>query len=285
MLKKVNIQKEKNKNALLSAGFTMVELLVTLFIVSFALGAIGSIFFSQDRIHKAQDQVATMQQNLRAVMHMMAKEIRMAGFDPDRNTGGSFGISDVTFRGTNGNIDNNLQYSSITFSAGDYDGNGARTIRYIIHNGPSNNTLELARQVNPAGNPTDNDIMAENIEAFSIAYAFDDDEDDALDTAGGEVIWAIDSNNDNLLDLNLDADNDGDIDANDIAAGGTALGSTVDPERISAVRIWILGKVEMADGNYSDTSSYVVGNRIVQANDGHRRRILESVVKCRNMLY
>ena len=144
--------------------------------------------------------------------------------------------------------------------------------------------MELARQVNPSAGPTNDEIMAENIEAFCIAYAFDDDGDRRMDTDGGEVIWAIDSDNDNTLDLNLDADQDGVIDASDISAGGSALTSPVGMGSIRAVRVWVLGKVETPDASYSNNNAYVVGNRVIQANDHHRRKLMETIIKCRNMM-
>ena len=290
-----------------SAGFTFIELLVTMTIVGLILAAMVSAFSSQDRIHKAQDQVALMQQNLRAVMYMMAREIRMAGHDSIRSDGDDFGIEDIRFRDSSNDPDNGLTYSSITFSADDYDGSGSTTIRYVIYDDPTDdiaNTMFLARLIDSSSTAADDDvidefpfddddadddannyIMAENIEAFCIAYAYDDDGDGELDdTAGGNIIWAIDSNNDNALDLNLDADDDGDIEADDIVDGGSALTSPVDPGRIRAVRIWLLGKVESPDGGYTDNKAYVVGNRLVQANDHHRRRLMETIVKCRNMM-
>ena len=270
-------------------GFTLIELLITLFIMGFVLTAIISTFVSQDRIHKSQDQVAAMQQNLRAVMYMMAREIRTAGYDEGRKINSyNYGITDIKYEDADG-----TSYSSITFSADDYDDTGPKTIRYMVYDGPGENTLELTRQVKAASgdpdndvfsnDPTDENIMAENIEDFCIAYAFDgDDSDKDLDTdANGNIIWAVDTNNDNRLDTNLDADNDGDIEADDV--GGVAI-SPVDMEDIRAIRIWVLGKVEKPDGNYSDTQSYVVGGRVVQANDRYRRRLLETVVRCRNLL-
>ena len=263
-----------------NAGFTLIELLITLFIMGFVLTAIISTFVSQDRIHKSQDQVAAMQQNLRAVMYMMAREIRMAGYDEDRSGGPSFGIDDIKFWDAGGGT----SFSSITFSAG----TGDSPIQYRVYDNGLDNTLKLVRLPGTDvdsidGNTLKDRIMAENIEDFCIAYAFDgSDPDKDMDTdANGNIIWAVDTNNDNRLDTNLDADNDGDIEADDV--GGVAI-SPVDMEDIRAVRIWVLGKVEKPDPNYSDNRSYVVGGRVVQANDRYRRRLLETVVRCRNML-
>lgn len=65
----------------LEQGFTLVELMVALAISGFIVSAIYMAYISQQRTYIAQDQVAEMQQNLRAAMTILSSEIRMAGYD------------------------------------------------------------------------------------------------------------------------------------------------------------------------------------------------------------
>ena len=65
-----------------TAGFTLVELMVTLVISGFIVAAIYSAYVTQQRVYLAQEQVAEMQQNLRAAADILTREIRMAGYDP-----------------------------------------------------------------------------------------------------------------------------------------------------------------------------------------------------------
>jgi type IV pilus assembly protein PilW len=65
-------------------GFTLSELLVAMVISAVVMAAIYSTYYSQQRSYLVQEQVAAMQQNLRAAMFYMEKEIRMAGCDPTR---------------------------------------------------------------------------------------------------------------------------------------------------------------------------------------------------------
>jgi type IV pilus assembly protein PilW len=67
----------KNKKA-----FTLIELLVTLAISGVVMAGIYSAYYSQQKSYITQEQVAAMQQNLRAAMSIMQREIRMAGCDP-----------------------------------------------------------------------------------------------------------------------------------------------------------------------------------------------------------
>lgn len=65
-------------------GFTLVELLVAMAMVGIVVAASYSTYKSQQDSYVAQEQVAEMQQNLRASLYQMAKAIRMAGFNPQR---------------------------------------------------------------------------------------------------------------------------------------------------------------------------------------------------------
>ncbi len=63
-------------------GFTLVELLVAIAISGIVMAGVYSVYYSQQKSYMAQEQVAVMQQNLRAAMLFMEREIRMAGCDP-----------------------------------------------------------------------------------------------------------------------------------------------------------------------------------------------------------
>lgn len=63
-------------------GFTLVEILVAIAISVIVMAGVYSVYYSQQKSYMAQEQVAVMQQNLRAAMLFMEREIRMAGCDP-----------------------------------------------------------------------------------------------------------------------------------------------------------------------------------------------------------
>jgi type IV pilus assembly protein PilW len=75
-------------------GFTLVEVLIALAISGLLMTAVYVAFQSQQRSYLAQEQVAEVQQNIRAGVDFMVREIRMAGYDP---TGiGNDGIEEAT---------------------------------------------------------------------------------------------------------------------------------------------------------------------------------------------
>src|SRR3989339_279506 len=68
-------------------GFTLVELLVSMAIAGIVMASIYSSYYSQQKAYVIQEQVAGMQQNLRAAMYHLERDIRMAGYDPTGKAG------------------------------------------------------------------------------------------------------------------------------------------------------------------------------------------------------
>jgi len=71
-------------------GFTLVELMVAMAISLVVMGAIFLTFKSQQDSYVIQTQISAMQQNVRAAMYMLTRDIQMAGyytnFDADNYT-------------------------------------------------------------------------------------------------------------------------------------------------------------------------------------------------------
>lgn len=289
-------------NASNNYGFTIIELLIALAISGIVSTALITTFLSQQKSYVVQDNVAAMQQNLRGGMEMMAREIRLAGYNRD-NVAGTMGILDICPRDINYNIDVTMNGNGaiqIAFEdLDDTDGLFSReTISFSLADlpfGTPDGNFELTRD---AGKGSGRELLAENIEAMGMAFAYDADGDGNLDvSAGGNVIWAVDSDGDNDLDLNLDTNDDGDIDpADGPGAGGSGLitGSAIVPniniDSIRAVRIWLLARTERRDPNYVNGQTYVVGHKVISPrtdgnanNDSCRMRLLTTTVKCRNL--
>ena len=64
-------------------GLTVIELLIALVLSSILTAVLYRAFIGQQRTYTVQDQVAEMQQNARAAIGQMTKEIRMAGYGGD----------------------------------------------------------------------------------------------------------------------------------------------------------------------------------------------------------
>ena len=233
-------------------GFTLVELLVAMGISAVVMAAVYSTYRSQQQSYIVQDQVAAAQQNLRAAMYVMTRDIRMAGFDPTRS--GGFGIADA-------------QAGSITFTSdngtdtGEYGSGAIETGETVTY------SLSGKNLVRNAGGG--NQVAAENIEALGFAYAFDNNDDGLADTAAdGSIKWAVDSGSpgDGFLDLCLD---------------GTTVNVSVN--KIKSVKIWILARTDKTLRSYTDTKTYEVGVSDITPEPGYMYRLLCETTRCRNL--
>ena len=166
-----------------SEGFTLIEILISIAIAGIVMGGIYSTYYSQQKAYVAQDQVAMMQQNLRAAMYYMEREIRMAGYDPTGGAGSR--IEDMGWdaganRYTSINITMDLTDNAGTGDAdGDTDDSN-EDITYSLYDSGGDGDMDLGRKVG-AGN---NQPVAENIDALDFVYL---DESGNLTATASEV--------------------------------------------------------------------------------------------------
>jgi type IV pilus assembly protein PilW len=234
-----------------------------------------------------QQQIVDVQQNLRGVLYLMEQDIRMAGCDP-----GATGLPGIVTAGPNSfrftleihnGVDDDLDGSI------DEPDESTEDITFILANDANNDGITDGGAAGPLNRTVATVVrVAEDIRAVGFAYAYDNDGDGQQDsTAGGNVIWAIDSDGDSDLDTILDTDDDGDIDIND-TAGGVTLASLGLPTNIAlnsirAVRVWILARTRNPLRETARMRNYVVGNKVVAADDRFQPRLMTTTIKCRNM--
>ena len=149
-------------------GFTLIELMIAMVVSLLALAAIYSTFLAQHRSYQVQSETSDMQQNIRAAMYFMEREIRMAGSNPFKSLPlPSFGITAAS-------------QNSITFTE-DVRGNAAglppdgdtgdsdENITYLFFDSDADGKPDsLARNdINGGGG---NQIVARNIDAVDFVY-------------------------------------------------------------------------------------------------------------------
>ncbi len=78
------------------AGYTFLELLVTVALSGIILATLTTSFISQSKSYNAQEQINEMQQSVRSVMDLMIREIRMAGYDPTDNEFNGIAVCNAT---------------------------------------------------------------------------------------------------------------------------------------------------------------------------------------------
>ena len=131
-------------------GFTLVELLVAMAVTGIVMVGVYSAYYTQQKSYVTQEQVAGMQQNIRAAMSSMERDIRLAGYDPT-------GSSGVSISGASS--------SSFQFTY-DYDGDGligsGESINYQLYT--TGEGIQALRRT-PGGS-----ALAEHIDALDFVY-------------------------------------------------------------------------------------------------------------------
>jgi len=267
-------------------GLTLIELMVAMAIAVIVLAAIYQAYLSQLKAYTSQQLAVEMQQNARAAMTLMKREIRMAGFAP--------AATDGQDNDTDGNSDE---------ADGDYP---AGLPGFVVAN---SNQIQFTRDSLPDpefcadGDDNDNDTLIDEFdECFSNGNTAGFNEDITYSLSGTNLMRddANDSSLPQVLAYNIEAvafgysadifpspTGDGELDTDPFQPNNFMFWPTVPALRIGtigAVKIWLLARTAHPVKNYSDpTPSYQVGDQtIVPADRGYKRTLLIGTVYCRN---
>ena len=267
------------------AGHTLVELMSAMAIAAILATAIFQVYLVRQKSHSKQQLAVEMQQNIRAAISILKREVRMAGFDPAANDGedsdGDLAIDNEAESAGTGIQTAGRHMIQITFDLdGDIDVDSSESVTYGFAKKYDSDADGIADAGGaPLGRRTGAGPLtgvAENIQAVGFAYAFDNDHDGNLDTDDGKIdgniIWAYDSNPDDeisRLTTNL--------------ATGLPLAGPVSLSDIRAVRIWILSRTREPVRGHFDSRTYTVGDRTIVSADRYQRRLIRTTVYCRNM--
>ncbi len=228
-------------------GFTLIEIMIAMAITGIISAAIISSFLSQQKTYIIQENVTEMQQNLRAGMDLLVREIRMAGYDPDSNFSAGAGITTAIVDGNNNSIieftmvadddgldNDNADGDNKSWTGADEPGE-LKTIKYDIYDAYGDGSDDLGRQVGGTKR-----AVAENIEILELFYKLSD---------GSQSLTPV--------DLTL----------------------------IRSIQITLLARVDHGDQKFINSQTYVTpgGQNLGPYNDNLRRRLLTTTVKCRNM--
>jgi len=145
-------------------GFTLLELVIAMAISSLVLSGIYAVFHKQVATHNTERLIVSMQQNVRAAVSFMERDIRMARYDPTAS--GLFTITTANRA--------QLQFLSDTTVEDGIVGDG-ESITYALDNDADGDGIadgtpcNLVRIINVAG-ATRTDVVARDIDALNFDY-------------------------------------------------------------------------------------------------------------------
>lgn len=158
-------------------GFTLIEVVVTIFMAVFLITTTFFIVDNSNRSYRAQERVAAAQQDVRAGLDLMVREIRMAGYNPMGLSGAGVVAAEPASFGFSMDINCNNALDTgrdeqITYS---WDDAGRRVMRSY-----------------PTAAGVHSDVLIENVTAFNFDYVYYEDEEviaaGALDQIGMVVV-------------------------------------------------------------------------------------------------
>jgi len=312
----------KTKN-LTNKGFTIIELLVAMTISLVVMGAIYTTFKSQQNSYIVQTQISSMQQNLRAAMYMLTRDIQMAGyytnFDSD-----TYAMNWDDLDGDNETIRSLIHAFDNRNDGGGGDGIKDGTDLVVIIKAAE--SIQLAAGETASGNTVPASLRnVDNLVSGKCAmlvkhdlstadfFQVQDDSGDmtltiSLDNIYTQDDWIFRADviiyyvNDDLdhpclLRKNLGSNETAQVVAENIdnlqlqylLNDGSLVNDPHNPPTTSgsdvrAVKVFLLARTANIITNYTDPNTYNMGNNpIPNPNDGYRRKLLTSIIKTRNI--
>lgn len=144
-------------------GFTLIELMIAVFVAGVLMTAVYSAYVSQQKAYTTTEGLAEMQQNLRAAMYFMAKEIRMAGCNP-KGSADDAGFNAIGANSVSFTMD--IRGQAATDPPDGDTGDLNETITFSLADWNNDGTNDLMRNTPPSGNQP----VAENIDALNFVY-------------------------------------------------------------------------------------------------------------------
>jgi len=144
-------------------GFTLLEVLVVILILGIVMAGVYSVYTSQQKSFLIQEDVAEMQQNLRAAMFTMVREIRLAGCNPT----GTATTGLVTATATTISVTMDISGNNPNADPPDGDtGDANEAVTYALMDTDTDGTIDsLGRNTGGGLQP-----VASNIEAMNFVY-------------------------------------------------------------------------------------------------------------------
>ncbi|KJS30660.1 MAG: hypothetical protein VR64_15780 [Desulfatitalea sp. BRH_c12] len=243
------MKRKKERINLQAGGFTLIELLIAMLLGAIVMAAVYATYLTQQKSYFAQNQVVEMQQNIRAAMLMLSRDVREAGCDPTQMSGAGF----------------------VTATAGQ--------LRF---------TRDIAgHAVNP--NQEDGDVLDPNEDiVFGFDPTVDANGDGIPDGTAAVNFCRRDVNGATPAVFQPIAENIERVEFRYIDENGAFIASPITSQvnlnSIRAVQVAMLARASQQDPKFSNGATYTAPSGTVWGpfNDGFRRRLSVTTIQSRN---
>ncbi len=232
-------------------GFTLIEMLIVIVLLSLISTAIYEVYMGQKKAHLINEEVAAMQQNLRAAMYYLEDDIKKAGLDPSGNANAGILVADVSTlqftldnTGAVGDGLDNDKNNVVDDAQEWYNGStndASENITYLLYDSGADGDMDLGRRVGAGANQP----VSDNIDVFDIVY---------LDNTGAVL-------------------------------GPPPLTAAM-MDNVSAFQITLVARSDRPDPDYTDTQSYFNQQGMLvlaPPNDRFRRLSITTTIRGRNL--
>lgn len=264
-----------------NSGFTLIELLVVLAVGGIILSVAVNVFISNQKSIKRMKSIDEMRANTRGAVFYLEDCIRMVGFDPlhELTPASIFLKAEQGVFEFRKKRENDIGHEDLVRIGlnreGDCGYSGCSKFDGVVHDSIGATSLVV-----------NGEHAADDIVAISFSYAYDSNNDGLLELLNDNIIWAIDTDNDQYLDLALDSNGDGNIDTTDTPYSLTDKVSISD---IRAVRVALLTRTKDPVG--LNTRGFVLGVceggggicEYIPPQENYMYNLLTTIVRCRNV--
>lgn len=259
-------------------GFSLLELLIAVAAGGILVAIVCHGFIHQRRMRADEEQKVTMQQSGRAITSIIANGLRMAGYSPGNAK--DAGLREATLK--------RLTYAFDKDEDGVIESSKGEVVTIYHQNGT------LWREQATVKAP-----LSEDVEAFAVLYAWDDESRGAkgygdLEPPGRAISWGTSTKNDGWLDAVFFESPSGMVDF----SGAPNTSAKISVKNIRAAQIWVLmkshqrKKLESKEAYAALQMPFLDSDGKLRGLDGENDldhefsyRLFSKTVKLRNMNY
>lgn len=145
------------------AGFTLIEIMVSLAISSLVIGGIYGVYAIQQKSYTVQEQVTELQQKIRSALDFMSRDMRLANYNPKPPYDNDGSCDDVTMLSADA-VSFSFEYCKVEKLGSTYTSEKL-TSAFLLYDANSDGTIDLGAEHNG-----EKKSIADGVDAIEFRY-------------------------------------------------------------------------------------------------------------------